>query len=82
MSPLLVGPEVPCDHAISVAQSHQAFYSQTMAICETASVLMATLETALSEQYKQYENIRYICSLWSLRLLLTLMMVRTAWNHL
>lgn len=63
----------------------KAFYSQPTAICETASVLMATLQTVLSEQYrqyKQYENICYICSLWSLRLLLTLMMVRTAWNDL
>lgn len=63
----------------------KAFYSQPMIICETASVLMATLETALSEQYKQYkqyENICYICSLWSVRWLLTLMMVRTAWNDL
>ena len=45
----------------------KAFYSQPVAIYETASVLMATLETALSEQYEQYkqcENVCFICSLW------------------
>lgn len=51
MSPLQVGPEVRTDDATSIAQSlWEGFYSRLTATCETASVPMAILATALSEQ--------------------------------
>lgn len=49
-----------------------------MATCEKASVLMAPLKTVLSELHKLSKNVCYLFSLWSLRLLLILVKVRTA----
>lgn len=40
---------------------HRAFYSWPTATYETASVLMAVLATALSEQYEQYQYYENIC---------------------
>lgn len=39
----------------------KVFYTWPTAICETASVLMAFLVTALSEQYEQYQQYENLC---------------------